>query len=120
MHAALHEGLIAAQGDGFLDLLVELLARQDVGVGVVALAVEGAEVAHGRADVGVVDVAVDVVGAVRLGVQPRRDGVGGPAQGVQVLAVEQGQRLRRRSSARQRRLCPGFAEWQVPSFTLQS
>ena len=90
MHAALHERLIAAQRDGFLDLLVNLLARQDVGVGVVALAVEGAEIADGGADVGVVDVAVDVVGAIRLRMQPAADGVGGAAQGRQIVAVEQG------------------------------
>ena len=71
MIAALQEDLVAAQGDRLLDLLVELLARQDVGVGVAGLAVERAEVADGGADVGVVDVAVDVVGAIRLGVQPR-------------------------------------------------
>ena len=85
----MHQDLVAAERDRLLDLLVELLARQDVGVGVARLAVEGAEVADGGADVGVVDVAVDVVGAVRLGMQPARDGVGGAAQGVQVVAVEQ-------------------------------
>src|SRR5262249_5758753 len=90
VQAALHQGLVAAQGDGFLDLLVNLLTGEDVGVGVLALAVEGAEVADGGADVGVVDVAVDVVGAVRLGVEPAADGVGGPAEGVQVAAIEQG------------------------------
>ena len=86
VHAALHQDLVAAEGDRLLDLLVELLARQDVGVGVARLAVERAEVADRGADVGVVDVAVDVVGAVRLGVQPHRDRVGGPAELVQVAA----------------------------------
>ena len=95
VHAALHQDLIAAQGDRLLDLLVEHLARQDVGIGIAALAVEGAEVADGGADVGVVDVAVDVVGAIRLGMQPAADGVGGPAQGGQVAAVEQGAALPR-------------------------
>ena len=105
MHAALHERLIAAQGDGLLDLLVELLARQDVGVGVAALAVEGAEVADGGADVGVVDVAVDVVGAIRLRMQPAADGVGGAAEGRQVAAVEQGDAFVEASAARRQRLC---------------
>src|SRR5436305_1346272 len=50
--AALHQDLVAAQRDRLLDLLVQLLARQDVGVGVGALAVEGAEVADRGADVG--------------------------------------------------------------------
>ena len=97
MIAALQQRLIAAQGDGFLDLLVEHLARQDVGVGIGALAIERAEVADGGADVGVVDVAVDVVGAIRLGMQTATDGVGGPAQGGQVAAVEQGHALLERS-----------------------
>ena len=80
---------------GLLDLLVEHLARQDVGVGVAGLAVEGAEVADGGADVGVVDVAVDVVGAVRLGVQPAADGVGGPAERGAGRGTRTGRRPRR-------------------------
>ena len=66
MHPALHEHLIAAQRDGLLELLVQLVAREDVGVGVGRLAVERAEVAHRGAHVGVVDVPVDVERAVRL------------------------------------------------------
>src|SRR5262249_41979417 len=59
MQAALHQDLVAAQVHGFLNLLVEYLARQHVGVGVGALAIEGAEVTDGGANVRVVDVAVD-------------------------------------------------------------
>ena len=106
VHPALHEDLVAAEGDRLLDLLVELLARQDVGVGVARLAVEGAEVADGGADVRVVDVAVDVVRAVRLRVQPQRDGVRGPAEFVQVAAREQRDALVRR----QPRAVNGFRE----------
>src|SRR5205807_586666 len=47
---------------------------------------------------GVVDVAVDVVGAVRLGVEAAADGVRGPAQGGEVAAAEQGQPLVRRQA----------------------
>src|SRR5262245_14527454 len=81
--------MVAAEGEGLLDLLVQLLAGEDVGVRVVRLAVEGAEVADRGTDVRVVDVAVDVVRAVRLRVQPRGDRVGGPAESVQVVAGEQ-------------------------------
>jgi hypothetical protein len=63
------------------------VALQDVGLGVADLAVEGAEVADRGADVGVVDVAVDVVGAVRLGVEPAADRVGGVAERQQVGLV---------------------------------
>src|SRR5262249_18622055 len=93
MIAALQKNLVAAELDGFLDLLIEDLARQNVGIGVAALAVEGTEVADGGADVRVVDVAVDVVGAIRLGMQTASDGVGRAAQGVQVAAVKQGEAL---------------------------
>ena len=115
MHAALHQDLVAAQRDGFLDLLVEFLARQHVGVGVVDLAVEGAEIADGGADVGVVDVAVDVVGAVRLGMQPAADGVGGAAEVVQVAAIEE----RRPFVGRQALAGDGFRENAVDHPTLQ-
>ena len=59
-----------------------VVAVDDVGVRVAEPARERAEAAAARADVRVVDVAVDVVGAIRLGVQPPRDGVGrlGPAR----------------------------------------
>ena len=43
MIAALQEYLIAAQGNRLFDFLVQHFARQHIGVGVAALAVEGAE-----------------------------------------------------------------------------
>lgn len=46
VHPALHENLVAAERDGFFDLLVEFFARENVGVGIGRLAVERAEVAH--------------------------------------------------------------------------
>ena len=78
---ALHQDLVAPQRDRLADLLEQHVAVEHVGLGVVDLAVERAEVADGRADVGVVDVAVDVVGAVRLGMEPpaHRDRRPGPA-----------------------------------------
>src|SRR5947199_2084499 len=60
--AALHENLGAAQCEGLFDLVVQFIARDDVGVGVLFRAVEGAEFAIDVADIGVVNVAVDDVG----------------------------------------------------------
>ena len=80
MHAALHEDLIAAQGDGLFDLLVKFLARQHVGLGVVALAVKRAEIADRGAHVRVVNIAVDVIGAVRFRMQSSRHGMSSPAE----------------------------------------
>jgi hypothetical protein len=54
-----------------------------VAVGVFVIAAEGAEGALGGADVGVVDVAIDDVGAVILRMHPLRDGVRPLAQIVQ-------------------------------------
>src|ERR1700721_3072678 len=70
MIAALHQDLIAPKRDRLLDFLVQLFARQDVSVGVVRLAIEGAEIADSGANVGVVDVPIDVVSAVWLRMQP--------------------------------------------------
>src|SRR6516225_12196168 len=66
VETALHQDLIAAERDRLLDLLIEDFARQDVRVGRARLAVESAEIANRRADVCVVDIAVDVISAVRL------------------------------------------------------
>ena len=89
VHPALQQDLIAAEGDGLLDLAEQFVVRHHVSVGVGGLAVEGAEVAHGGADVRIVDVPVDVVGPVRFRVQPHRDRVGGPAETVQVPTAHQ-------------------------------
>jgi len=90
MQAALHENLVAAQGDGFRDLLVEGFARQDISVGVGALAIKGTKVADCRTDIGVVDVAVDVVGSVRVGVQPAANDIRSAPKCRQVSALEKG------------------------------
>ena len=81
--------------DGLADLLEQDVAVEDVSLGVADLAVEGAEVADGGADVRVVDVPVDVVGAVRLGMEPPADGVGGAAEREQVGLAEERRRPRR-------------------------
>ena len=77
---SLHQDLVAPQRDRLADLLEQDVAIEHIGFGVVDLAVERAEVADGRADVGVIDVAVDVVGAEGLGMEPPAHQVGGAAQ----------------------------------------
>ena len=62
MMAALHQDLRAAPREGFLNLPVHFLQRDDVGAGVALRAVKGAEFAIDIADVGVVDIAVHDVG----------------------------------------------------------
>ena len=76
VQSALHQDLVAAQVDRLLDFLQQHVALEHIAFRVFGLAKERAEIAHGRADVRVVDVAVDVVGAVRLGMQPARDRIG--------------------------------------------
>src|SRR5579875_1148128 len=58
-----------------------------------ALAVKGAEIADRSTDIGIVDVAIDVVGTVGFRVQTAADGVGGAAQGRQITAIKQGHAL---------------------------
>ena len=62
VHAALQEDLVAAQGDGLFDLAEQFLAAEDVAAGLARRSRKGAEAAAAEADVGVVDVAIDVVG----------------------------------------------------------
>ena len=73
----LHQDLVAAEGDGLADLVEQHRAVEDVRLGVADLAIKGAKVADRRTDVGVVDVAIDVVGPVRLGVELAAHKVGG-------------------------------------------
>ena len=80
VEAALQQDLDAAQGHRLVDLPGQLLAGEDVGVGVAARPVEGAEVAGRGADVGVVDVARDDVGDHPVAVEGAAAGVGGQAE----------------------------------------
>src|SRR5213596_3117978 len=59
---ALHQNLRAAERDRFLDLLVDLLVRDDVGIVVPLSAIKGAEFAIDVADIRVIDVAINDVG----------------------------------------------------------
>jgi hypothetical protein len=80
VHPALHEDLRPADGHQLLDLAAELVGLQRVGVGLVTIASKGTEGAAGGAHVGVVDVAVDDVGADARTVQGPGPRVRPPAQ----------------------------------------
>ena len=85
--------------NGLGDLLVDLFEVEDVafaGPGSFEGAVEGAEGAVLRAEVGVVDVAIDDVGDHALGVQAAAHGVGLKTQPDQVGRVEVVEGLRTR------------------------
>ena len=86
MQAPLEQNLISTQSHGLANLLQQDLAIKHVSVSVVDFSVKGAEVADRRADIGVVDVAVDIVRAVRLGMES-------PANGLRRLAKFQQARL---------------------------
>ena len=62
MMAALHEHLRAAERDGLLDFFVHLVERDDVGISILLRAVKRAELAIHVADIGVIDIAIHVVG----------------------------------------------------------
>jgi hypothetical protein len=78
MMPALHQNLRAPEGDRFLNLAIQFLPRDDVGIVILFRAIEGAEFTIDVANVGVVDVAVDNVGddlrpAPAIGTLPGED-----------------------------------------------
>ena len=110
VQAPLHQDLVAADGDRLFDLLEQHLARQHVDFVVLRRPVERAEIADGRAGVRVVDVAVDVVRAERLGMQAARDGIGRLAQRDEVVRFDAAPAPRRESVARRRPLFQAQAQ----------
>ena len=78
MAAALQENLSAAQGDQGFDLGGDLLIGEDITAPAAGRGAEGAESAMGTADIGVVDVAFDDIGADARTVEAVGD-LGGPA-----------------------------------------
>src|SRR5262245_13584358 len=78
--ATLQEQLVAADGDGLVDLLEDLLEAEHIAFARSDWPVERAEVAARHADVRVVDVAVDDVRHDPLGVLASADRVGEPAK----------------------------------------
>ena len=91
---------LPAEGDRLLDLLRELLLREDVALLRGQVAVEGAERAVRGADVRVVDVAVDDVGHDRLGVLPPAHRVGQRAELEEVAVAQERDPLLARRAAR--------------------
>lgn len=80
--------MVAADRSRFFDFLEQLFAWQDVAFVTLGAAVKRAKVAHRGADIGVVDVPVDVVGPIGLGVHPPRDLVGRRTDRRQITAFE--------------------------------
>src|SRR5947209_7557906 len=62
MVSPLHQDLNTAHGGKFIQLLIELLQRNDVVIVIFFGAIKRAELAINVADVGVVDVAIDDIG----------------------------------------------------------
>ena len=103
MEPTLHEDLIAAQGHRLLDLREQHVPVEYVALGMFRAPVEGAEVANRRADVRVVDVAVDVVGAIRLRMESHRHRMGRPTDRRQVARPQEQCGIGgRKSAARER------------------
>ncbi len=86
MQTTLHQDLVAAEFHGLAHLLQQDVAIQNVSLGVADLSIKGAEIADRGADVRIIDVAVDVVGAIRLGMQSLANGVRGAAEREEVAA----------------------------------
>ena len=73
IHPTLHENLRSPDRDQLAYFLADLLVGQRIAVDIFMIAPKRAERAFGRADVGVVDVPVDDVGAVILWMEPLRN-----------------------------------------------
>ena len=89
VQAPLHQDLIAPQLDRLGNLLVQLLPLQHVDFRMLGRSIERTEIADRRAGVGVVDVAIDIERAVRLGMQPAGHRVGRLTNRLQVVRLEQ-------------------------------
>ncbi len=89
MQPALQQDLVATEGDGLFDLLENLFERKDVSFRRFWFAIERAEIAHRGADVGVVDVAIDVVRAVRLRMESARHLIGRAAERGEIVRLQQ-------------------------------
>jgi hypothetical protein len=89
MQPALHQHARAAQVERLLDFREDGFLRQNVAFGVAHGPVEGAEAAIFRAEVGVVDVAVDDVGDHVLGMPAAADRVGLHADADEVVGGKQ-------------------------------
>lgn len=80
MQSALHHYLGRAELNSLLDSSEDVVGRQQVGIRIVDIPTEGAEAACGDTNVGVVDVAIYDIGAVRFRVQLSAYTIGRKAQ----------------------------------------
>src|SRR5665213_111234 len=99
MQTALHQQAGAAQRNGLGDLTEDNFLRMDVTFVVAQRTVEGAEAAKFRADVRVINVAIDDVGGYAIRMQLATRGVRRHADAYQVVALEEVDRLRARHHA---------------------
>ena len=96
MQAALHEHAGAAQLHGLADLLVDRLHVKHVALGAAGAfdgRVKGAEGAVFRAEIRVINIAIDDVGGHAFRMELAAQGVGFHAQSDQVVRAEQVKRL---------------------------
>ncbi len=93
MKASLHQDLVPAELDGFSDLLEQLLAIKHVSLGALRRPVKRTKVANRSADVCVVDIPIDVVGAIALRMQSIRNGKGSLADRAQIRTLQERQSL---------------------------
>ena len=94
MVTALHEHLGAAQCQGLLDLPVEFVECDDVGIGIFLSPPEGAKLAVDVANVGVIDVAIHDVGHGLRPTPSQRTTPGQPTTTIRQRAqLRQGQRV---------------------------
>ncbi len=107
MQSALEQDLVASECDGLLDFFQQYFPRQHVTFFVFGAAVERAEVTDCGANVGVIDIAINVVGSIVLRVQPIGHCVGGSSERRQVIALEQFQSFGRIQSLTR----DGFVEY---------
>ena len=87
MQSALQQDLVAAKSHCFGNLFQQLRAVENVTLLMFGAAVKSAKIADRRADVGVIDVAVDVVGTKRLGMQSDRHLIGGSTERRKIVAT---------------------------------
>src|SRR5690242_16228379 len=93
MQTALHQDSRSPQIDRLLDLVEDYLFRQDVALSVPRRPVKRAEAAVLRAEVRVVDIAIDDVGDDALRVPFAADGVGLHTDPDEIVGAEQIQRF---------------------------
>lgn len=89
MQSPLQQNLITAKSDSLLNFGVEFVLAENVHILMLGMAIEGAEIANGGTGVRVVDVAIDIVRAIRLGMEASRHLIGGMADCHKVVRLQQ-------------------------------